>query len=92
MKLFTFGKTIFRKSNRFPHSKFILSATTKDVVRLLLGKGPQDISCDDLNSILGEFDNANNRNESILIFMPLLRQHLDKCRELYEAVLIKLQP
>ena len=55
----------------------------------------QEISCDDVFAVLDEFTEAVLRGENPLIFMPLVRQHLDMCpdcRAEYEALLNMLQP
>jgi predicted anti-sigma-YlaC factor YlaD len=55
----------------------------------------QEISCDDVFAVLDQFVEAVKRGENPLIFMPLVRQHLDMCpdcREEYEVVLNMLQP
>lgn len=54
-----------------------------------------EISCDEVYAVLDQFAEAVHRGENVLIFMPLVRQHLDMCpdcREEYEAVLRMLQP
>ena len=55
----------------------------------------QEISCDDVFAVLDEFVEAVRRGENPLLFMPLVRQHLDMCpdcREEYETLLRMLQP
>lgn len=55
----------------------------------------QEISCDDVFSVLDQFVEAVKRGENPLLLMPLVRQHLDMCpdcREEYEALLRMLQP
>ena len=54
-----------------------------------------EISCDEVFAVLDEFAEAVVRGENVLIFMPLVRQHLDMCpdcREEYETLLRMLQP
>jgi hypothetical protein len=54
-----------------------------------------EISCDEVFAVLDQFAEAVHRGENVLLFMPLIRQHLDvcpACREEYEAVLAMLQP
>lgn len=54
-----------------------------------------EISCDDVFAVLDEFAEAVRRGENVLLFMPLVRQHLDMCpdcREEYETLLGMLQP
>ena len=55
----------------------------------------QEISCDQVYAVLDEFAEAAARGENLIVFMPLVRQHLDMCpdcREEYEALLNMLQP
>ena len=54
-----------------------------------------EISCDDVFAVLDEFVEAVKRGENVLLFMPLVRQHLDMCpdcREEYETLLRMVQP
>ena len=54
-----------------------------------------EISCDEVFAVLDQFAEAVHRGENVLIFMPLVRQHLDvcpACREQYEILLSMLQP
>jgi hypothetical protein len=53
------------------------------------------ISCDEVFAVLDQFAEAVQRGENVLLFMPLVRQHLDvcpACREQYEMLLSLLQP
>ena len=55
----------------------------------------QDISCDQVFAVLDEFVEAVKRGENVLIFMPLVREHLNRCpacRKQYETLLNMLQP
>ena len=55
----------------------------------------EGISCEDVFAVLDEFVEAVQRGENVLLFMPLVRKHLDvcpSCREEYEALLETLQP
>ncbi len=55
----------------------------------------REISCDEVFAVLDQFVEAVRRGENVLLFMPLVRQHLDMCpdcREEYEALLRMLQP
>lgn len=55
----------------------------------------REISCDEVFAVLDQFTEAISRGENPLIFMPLVRQHLDMCpdcREEYETLLRMLQP
>ena len=55
----------------------------------------EEISCDEILVVLDQFADAVHRGENVLLFMPLIRQHLDvcpACREKYEVLLRTLQP
>lgn len=55
----------------------------------------QKISCDEVFVVLDQFAESVHRGENVLLFMPLIRQHLDvcpTCREEYETLLRLLQP
>ncbi|MEJ2484723.1 MAG: hypothetical protein P8Y68_03210 [Anaerolineales bacterium] len=85
----------FRENKPFNQLNGELSASTKYAIRTLIDADAQKISCNEVHTILGEFHKAAERNEKILVFMPLIRQHLEKCpvcREKYETLLIRLQP
>ena len=54
-----------------------------------------EISCDEVYAVLDQVAEAVMRGENVLLFMPLVRQHLDMCpdcREEYETLLRMLQP
>lgn len=55
----------------------------------------REISCNEVYAVLDQFAEAVVRGEDVLVFMPLVRQHLDMCpdcREEYETLLRMLQP
>lgn len=65
------------------------------LIRSLANTEEHEISCDDVFAVLDQFTEAVLRGENPLIFMPLVRQHLDMCpdcREEYETLLRMLQP
>jgi hypothetical protein len=56
---------------------------------------PKNIPCEEVFAVLDEFAEAVQRGENVLIFMPLVRQHLDMCpacSDEYETLLKMLQP
>jgi hypothetical protein len=56
---------------------------------------PKAVSCEEVFEVLDQFAEAVQRGENVLIFMPLVRQHLEvcpACREEYETLLKMLQP
>ena len=65
------------------------------MIRSLAATQEREISCDEVYAVLDEFVEAVMRGENVLVFMPLVRQHLDvcpDCREEYESLLRMLQP
>lgn len=57
--------------------------------------GTTAVSCEEVFAVLDEFTEAVQRGENVLIFMPLVRQHVEvcpACREEYETLLKMLQP
>ena len=70
-------------------------ADMQKMLRYLAMTGEQEISCDEVFAVLDEFVEAVQRGENVLLFMPLVRRHLDacpNCREEYESLLETLQP
>ena len=69
--------------------------TMKERLELLAVSDTQEVSCDEIFAVLDQFVEAIHRGENVLLFMPLIRQHLDvcpACREQYEMLLDMLQP
>ena len=68
---------------------------TKKLLQSLAMTQENEISCDDVYTVLDQFAEAVKRGENVLLLMPLVRQHLDMCpdcREEYETLLRMLQP
>jgi predicted anti-sigma-YlaC factor YlaD len=65
------------------------------LLRSLAITDEREISCDEVYTVLDRFVEAVHRGENPLIFIPLVRQHLEMCpdcREEYEVLLRMLQP
>jgi len=70
-------------------------AVMESLLRMVARTQQHEISCDEVYAVLDQFAEAVSRGENPLVFMPLVRQHLDMCpdcREEYEAILRMLQP
>jgi hypothetical protein len=55
----------------------------------------QEVSCAEGLTVLDRFAEAVDQGENVLLFMPLIKGHLDvcpACREKYEILLMTLQP
>jgi hypothetical protein len=67
----------------------------KNLLESLAISDKRERSCDEVFAVLDQFAEAVHRGENVLLFMPLVRQHLDvcpACREEYETLLRMLQP
>jgi hypothetical protein len=70
-------------------------SSMKQRLETLASGEKHEISCEEVFMVLDQFAEAVQRGENVLIFMPLIRQHLDicpACREEYETLLAMLQP
>lgn len=64
-------------------------------LKSLAAADANEISCEDVFTVLDQFAEAVERGENVLLLMPLVRQHLEicpNCREEYETLLRMLQP
>lgn len=88
-------KSIFAWFKRRFRKWYQPDAMTMMTLQALAKTEEHEISCDDVFAVLDELVEAVKRGENPLIFMPLVRQHLDMCpdcREEYETLLRMLQP
>ena len=88
-------KLFFSWFNRRFKKWYQPDAMTVTMLQALAVTEEQEISCDEVFAVLDQFTEAVLRGENVLIFMPLVRQHLDMCpdcREEYETLLRMLQP
>ena len=93
MKLINLFGAVFN-IKRFTNAKMSLSSNTQGAVSFLLQNDVKEVSCNDVYSILMEYETGVDSGENLIAFMPLLRQHLDKCpdcREKYKKLLVRLQ-
>ncbi|MDQ3005997.1 MAG: hypothetical protein M3R47_11545 [Chloroflexota bacterium] len=71
-----------------------LDADMQKMLRALMIMKEQETSCEDVFAVLDQFVEAVHKGENVLLFMPLVRRHLDicpACREEYETLLKTLQ-
>lgn len=88
-------KSIFHWFRRRFKKRYQPDPMMQKMLQSLAMTGEHEISCDEVYAVLDQFVEAVRRGENPLIFMPLVRQHLDMCpdcREEYEALLRMLQP
>ena len=70
------------------------AAMTVRLLRSLAMTKEEEISCDDVHALLDEFVELKLRGEDVDELMPLVKHHLDMCRdcfEEYEALLTALE-
>jgi hypothetical protein len=88
-------KSVFDWFKRRFKQWYLPDPATKGMLESLATTSKQEISCDEVFAVLDQFTEAVQRGENVLLFMPLVRQHLDvcpACRDEYEALLSLLQP
>jgi len=88
-------KSIFDWFKRRFHTWYHPDPITLKMLQSLAMTEEHEISCDEVYAVLDQFAEAVLRGENVLVFMPLVRQHLDMCpdcRAEYEALLNMLQP
>jgi hypothetical protein len=69
-------------------------ALVADLMRKLLKTHDEELSCDEVFALVDEYAEANQRGENVAGLKPLIRQHLDMCRECdeeYQALLRVLE-
>lgn len=78
-----------------PHPKFSdLPQTVKNLLSKLSQTREEEISCDDVHALLGEFAELHQQGKDIAKLMPEVQQHLEMCqacREEYEALLMAIE-
>jgi hypothetical protein len=70
-------------------------ARTKELLESLATADKETVSCEEVVIVLDHFVEAICQGENVLLFMPLIKQHLEvcpACREQYEKLLQRLQP
>ncbi len=81
----------------FGHRRKQPELTEQLLVRLLRSLEhtyDEEISCDEVFALVDEYAEAEQRGEDVAHFKPLLRQHLEMCRECeeeYQALLRVLE-
>jgi hypothetical protein len=87
MKIMQFFKHQIRKLRGEPELSDEL--VTRIMHRLVL-TDDEEISCDEVFALVDEYAEANQRGEDVASLKPLIRHHLDMCRECdeeYQALL-----
>jgi hypothetical protein len=88
-------KSVFDWFRQHFHKWYQPDAKLKECLETMARSDAREVSCDEVFVVLDQFAEAVHRGENVLLFMPLIKRHLDlcpACREEYEALLGVLQP
>lgn len=91
MNMKHFFKKVIRRLRGEP--EFTENAV-KDLMRRLQNTHEEELSCDEVFALVDEYAEANQRGEDVASLKPLIRHHLDMCRECdeeYQALLQVLE-
>ena len=88
MKIKQFFNKIFRRLRGEPE---IDADMVIDLMHRLENTHDEEISCDEVFALIDEYAEASQRGEDVLSLKPLLRYHLDMCRECDEEYHALLQ-
>jgi hypothetical protein len=85
-----FNKVIqrLRGNSEFPEK------AVKDLMRRLQNTHEEELSCDEVFALVDEYAEASQRGEDVASLKPLIRHHLDMCRqceEEYQALIRVLE-
>jgi hypothetical protein len=85
-----FNKLIrqLRGESEFPEEAVV------DLMHRLQKTHEEELSCDEVFALVDEYAEASQRGEDVTSLKPLIRQHLDMCRECeeeYQALLSVLE-
>jgi len=88
MKIKHFFDKVFRRLRGEPEmdADYII-----DLMHRLENTHEEELSCDEVFALIDEYAEANQRGEDVLSLKPLLRYHLDMCRECDEEYKALLQ-
>lgn len=84
-------KNFFQKqSRRWRNEPELSEQALVRLLRSLEHTHNEELSCDEVFALVDEYAEASKRGEDVAHFKPLLRHHLDMCRECeeeYQALL-----
>jgi hypothetical protein len=78
------------KKNLSPNS----SAMTLQLLQSLAMTKEEEYACDDVNKLIDQFVEIKTRGDNVEKLMPLVKHHLDMCKECceeYEALMAALE-
>ncbi len=85
-------KKPFQKRSRRPQSEPEFSEELLErLIRSLEHTDDEELSCDEVFALVDEYAEAEQRGEDVAHLKPLLRRHLDMCRECEEEYQALLQ-
>ena len=88
-------KQFFHKFTRKLRGEPELSdAAVENIMHRLLKTHEEELSCDEVFALVDEYAEADLRGEDVTTLKPLIRHHLDMCRECeeeYQALLRVLE-
>jgi hypothetical protein len=91
MKMKQFLQNVTRRLRGEPETS---DAMVNHLMHRLLLTHEEELSCDEVFAIVDEYAEANQRGEDVASLKPLIRHHLDMCRECdeeYQALLRVLE-
>jgi hypothetical protein len=91
MKMMRFFKSQFRKFRGEPE---LTDELVTKMMHRLVETDKEEISCDEVFALVDEYAEASQRGENVASLKPLIRHHLDMCRECdeeYQALLRVLE-
>lgn len=88
-------KQFFRKfSRRLRGEPELSDGLVTNLMHRLLITHEEELSCDEVFALVDEYAEASQRGEDVASLKPIIRQHLDMCRECeeeYQALLRVLE-
>lgn len=91
MKMMQFFKTQIRKLRGEPE---LSDELVTRMIHRLVSTDEEELSCDEVFALVDEYAEASQRGEDVASLKPLIRHHLDMCRECdeeYQALLRVLE-
>ena len=91
MNIKLFSKKVLRRLRGEPETN---NAMVQDLMRKLLITYDEELSCDEVFALVDEYAEASQRGADVASLKPLIRHHLDMCRECdeeYQALLRVLE-
>ena len=94
MALMNIKKFFTKITKRLRGEPEFTDAMVENLVRRLQNTHEDELSCDEVFALVDEYAEASQRGEDVANLKPLIRHHLDMCRqcdEEYEALLRVLE-